>query len=60
MVLDQENIYEVMKYTKYTLDEAKEQYMEIEVIVWALKYMKEDPNLTIKQALAYSFNDWIK
>jgi hypothetical protein len=56
----QENIYDVMKYVKYTLEEAKECHMETEIVVWALKYMKDDPTLTIKQAMAYSFNDWIK
>lgn len=56
----QENMYEVMEYTEYTLGIAKEYKMEIEVVVWALKYMKDDPSLSIKQAIAYSFNDWIK
>lgn len=56
----QENIYELMEYVKYTLEEAKEWHMETEIVVWALKYMKDDPNLTVKQAMAHSFNEWIK
>jgi hypothetical protein len=56
----QESISDALYYVKYTLEEAKEYHMETEIVVWALKYMKDDPTLTIKQAMAYSFNDWIK
>jgi hypothetical protein len=56
----QESISDALDYVKYTLEEAKECHMETEIVVWALKYMKDDPTLTIKQAMAYSFNDWIK
>lgn len=56
----QESVSDALDYVKYTLEEAKEWHMETEVVVWALKYMKDDPTLTIKQAMAYSFNDWIK
>ena len=56
----QESVSDALDYVKYTLEEAKEWHMETEVVVWALKYMKDDPTLTIKQAMSYSFNDWIK
>lgn len=31
-----------------------------EVIVFSLKYMKEDPSLTIEQAILAGYDDWVK
>ena len=31
-----------------------------EVITWALKYMKEEPSLSISDAIIYGYNEWVK
>lgn len=43
-----------------TLEDASNEDMLFEVVTTALKYMKDDPSLEISEALAYSYNDWIK
>lgn len=42
------------------LERAKEQGLETEVVTWALKYMKNHPDLTISEAIRLSYLDWIK
>jgi len=42
------------------LNQAKEFNLEVEVVVWALKYMKESPRLTINEAITLGYNEWIK
>ena len=42
------------------LEQAKEQGLEIEVVTWALKYMKNHPDLTISEAIRLSYLDWVK
>ena len=42
------------------LNQAKEFNLEAEVVVWALKYMKENPRLTINEAITLGYNEWIK
>lgn len=42
------------------LDFSKERGLESEVFLWSLKAMKENPNLTIEEALISGVNEWIK
>lgn len=42
------------------LDEALEAGLEVEVIYWALKAMKENPQLTIPEAMALGITEWVK
>ncbi len=42
------------------LSKATEQGLETEVVTWALKYMKDNPNLTISEAITLGYNEWIK
>ena len=42
------------------LSKAKEQGLETEVVTWALKYMKDNPKLTISEAITLGYNEWIK
>ncbi len=31
-----------------------------EVVTWALKHMKEDPSITISEAIVAGYKEWIK
>lgn len=42
------------------LHEARLHDLEAEVLVWSLKYMQEDPTMTIEQALICGYQEWIK
>lgn len=42
------------------LDAALENGLELEVIYFALKYMKENPNVTPAEAFALGVTEWIK
>lgn len=42
------------------LDTALEYQFEVEVIYWALTYMKQDPTVTPAQAFALGIAEWIK
>lgn len=34
--------------------------LEAEVVTFALKYMKEDPQLSIVEAIKYAYEEWVK
>jgi len=42
------------------LDAALEHGLELEVIYFALKYMRENPNVTPAEAFALGITEWIK
>lgn len=42
------------------LKDASEYGLEIEVVIFALKYMKENPRLTVKEAIFLGYEEWIK
>jgi hypothetical protein len=42
------------------LDDASEYGLECEVVYFALKYMKQDPTLSIIQAITYGYDEWVK
>lgn len=42
------------------LIEAQEYGLTFEVVTFALKYMKEDPSLSIAKALEMGYAEWIK
>lgn len=45
---------------EYALSQAKEYNSEPEVVTYALKYMKEDPTLSIEEAINKGLDEWIK
>ena len=49
-----------MGEVKDVLKNASEHGMEVEVVMYALKYMKENPLLTIEEAITLGYNEWIK
>lgn len=42
------------------LDSAIELGLEVEIIYWALKYMKENPNATPVEAFALGIAEWVR
>jgi hypothetical protein len=42
------------------LNGAREYGLEVEVVYWALKAMKEDPSLTIEEAIEAGYWEWVK
>lgn len=56
--LDQTSID--MQQVDDCLDIAKEQGLEVEVVFWALRYMKQDPSLTIAAAINLGLQEWVK
>lgn len=51
---------EDLKIVDQYLKEASEYGLQVELVTYALKYMKENPSLTIAEALNFAFLDWIK
>jgi len=44
----------------FALANAYQMSLEVEVVTWALKYMKENPNLTIDEAITMGYYEWVK
>ena len=49
-----------MDTVQFALANAYQMSLEVEVVTWALKYMKENPNLTIDEAITMGYYEWIK
>ncbi len=42
------------------LEQSREEGLEVEVVTWALRYMKNDPTLTISEAITMGYYEWVK
>lgn len=42
------------------LEQSREEGLEVEVVTWALRYMKENPSLTISEAITMGYYEWVK
>lgn len=51
---------EEFKVAKNAIKNASEYGLEAEVLVYALKYMKENPNLSIVEAVIAGYEEWVK
>lgn len=51
---------EEMKAIDEILDHAIEYGLEVEVIYWALQYIKKNPQVTPSQAMFFGVSEWIK
>lgn len=49
-----------MRSVDFYLREAREWGLEVEIVSYALKYMKEDPSICIIEALSLASAEWIK
>jgi translation elongation factor EF-1beta len=54
------NIREVMSAVKNALDGAKEYHLEVEVMAFAFKELKEDPTISIDEAISRGYYEWVK
>lgn len=55
-----ETIKEQMDAVLYSMVCAKAYGLEIEVITFAMRYLKDNPDKGVKEALSYGLNEWIK
>jgi hypothetical protein len=55
-----ESIEEQMDAVKIAIDGASEYGLEVEVITWALKALKKNPELNISEAVSIGFYEWVK
>jgi len=42
------------------LKNASQYDLQVEVVIYALQYMKENPSLTVEQAITMGYDEWIK
>jgi|APCry1669189241_1035207.scaffolds.fasta_scaffold166620_1 hypothetical protein len=53
-------IIEELQTVKNLLLKSSEYGMQSEVVTWALQNMKENPNLSIGDAMEIGYSEWIK
>lgn len=53
-------IHDTLRTAELILEEARQFGVEAEVMTWAVIYMKEDPTMTVEEALICGSNEWIK
>lgn len=44
----------------WVLQEARDLKIEVEVVTFALKFMKEDPEMDISSAIMAAYDNWVK
>ena len=49
-----------LEIIKEVLKESAIHGLQIEVVYSALKFMKQQPELTISEAIQFALNDWVK
>lgn len=55
-----EKIKQEFNIIKEALEDALENNVQVEVIHSALKYMKQDPKISISEAIYLGYEDWIR
>jgi hypothetical protein len=55
-----DKVIEELDHVNTLLKKAQRHGLEAECVVFALKYMQENPALSINQAMSYGFNEWVK
>jgi hypothetical protein len=55
-----EDIHRSLDIVEHVLHEADDLGISPAVVTWALKYMKENPNLDISDAIVLAYEEWIK
>ena len=58
--MDDKDIIHELFIVSDTLEDAKRYGLEAEVVTFALKYMKQDPTLSISAAITYGYDEWVK
>jgi len=57
---DTETLLSEMDTVAMALERSREEGLEVEVVTWALRYMKENPSLTISEAITMGYYEWSK
>ena len=57
---DTEMLVLEMDAVEIALQRSREENLDVEVVTWALRYMKENPSLTISEAITMGFYEWVK
>ena len=55
-----DEILKEFRAVKRTLEVAIDAGLEVEVVVFALKAMKENPSLTIEEGILEGYEEWVK
>ena len=55
-----EDINRSLAVVEAVLHDARDFSLEAEVVTWALKYMKEHPEITISDAIMLGYDEWLK
>ena len=58
--MEEENVNLQMDAISDAIEIASPFQLEIEVILWSMKALKENPELTIKEAIDIGLDEWIK
>lgn len=53
-------IHDTLRTAALIMEEAKQFGVEPEVMMWAVMFMKDDPSLSVEQAIILGSNEWIK
>ena len=57
---DTETLVSEMDAVEIALERSREEGLDVEVVTWALRYMKENPSLTISEAISMGYYEWVK
>jgi hypothetical protein len=57
---DTEMLVLEMDAVEIALQRSREEGLDVEVVTWALRYMKKNPSLTISEAITMGFYEWVK
>ena len=49
-----------LQSVEFYLTEAYNRGLSVEVVTWALKFMKENSSISIQEAMALASSEWIK
>jgi hypothetical protein len=54
------DILSAMDQVSMALQHSREESLEVEVVTWALMFMKENPSLTVSEAITMGYFEWVK
>lgn len=60
MEFEDAEFIEQMSAVNWYLIRATEYGIETEVVTYALKYMKENPEISYRMAMEYAYGEWVK
>ena len=55
-----EDIHRSLDIVEHIVHESDDLNITVKVVTWALKYMKENPNLDISDAIVLGYEEWTK